>query len=116
MAIRLGDIAPDFIADTTQGPVSFHAWKANSWAVLFSHPKDFTPVCTTELGRAAQLKPEFEKRNCKINRGLGGSGDIPPEVGGRHQRRDGTCGEFPHDRRPRPHGGHAVRHDSPQRQ
>jgi alkyl hydroperoxide reductase subunit AhpC len=66
MAIRLGDIAPDFTADTTQGPVSFHAWKGDSWAVLFSHPKDFTPVCTTELGRAAQLKPEFEKRNCKI--------------------------------------------------
>ena len=66
MAIRLGDTAPDFTADTTQGPVSFHAWKGNSWAVLFSHPKDFTPVCTTELGRAAQLKPEFEKRNCKI--------------------------------------------------
>jgi thioredoxin-dependent peroxiredoxin len=66
MAIRLGDTAPDFTADTTQGPVSFHAWKGNSWAVLFSHPKDFTPVCTTELGRAAQLKQEFEKRNCKI--------------------------------------------------
>ena len=66
MAIRLGDIAPDFTADTTQGPVSFHAWKGNAWAVLFSHPKDFTPVCTTELGRAAQLKSEFEKRNCKI--------------------------------------------------
>ena len=68
MCIRdsLGDVAPDFTADTTQGPVSFHAWKGNSWAVLFSHPKDFTPVCTTELGRAAQLKSEFEKRNCKI--------------------------------------------------
>lgn len=66
MAIRLGDPAPDFTADTTQGPVSFHEWKGNSWAVLFSHPKDFTPVCTTELGRAAALKPEFEKRNCKI--------------------------------------------------
>jgi len=66
MAIRLGDLAPDFTADTTQGPVSFHAWKGNSWAVLFSHPKDFTPVRTTELGRAAQLKAEFEKRNCKI--------------------------------------------------
>jgi alkyl hydroperoxide reductase subunit AhpC len=66
MAVRLGDIAPDFTADTTEGPITFHAWKANAWAVLFSHPKDFTPVCTTELGRAAQLKPEFEKRNCKI--------------------------------------------------
>ena len=66
MSLRLGDIAPDFTADTTQGPVSFHAWKGNAWAVLFSHPKDFTPVCTTELGRAASLKGEFEKRNCKI--------------------------------------------------
>ncbi len=66
MAIRLGDTAPDFTADTTQGPISFHAWKGSDWAVLFSHPKDFTPVCTTELGRAAQLKGEFEQRNCKI--------------------------------------------------
>jgi alkyl hydroperoxide reductase subunit AhpC len=66
MSIRLGDVAPDFTADTTQGPVSFHAWKGNSWAVFFSHPKDFTPVCTTELGRAAALKGEFEKRNCKM--------------------------------------------------
>ena len=66
MSIRLGDIAPDFTADTTQGPVSFHEWKGNSWAVFFSHPKDFTPVCTTELGRAAALKGEFEKRNCKM--------------------------------------------------
>ena len=66
MAVRLGDEAPDFTADTTLGPLSFHAWKGNSWAVLFSHPKDFTPVCTTELGRAAQLKGEFDKRNCKM--------------------------------------------------
>ena len=66
MAIRLGDEAPDFTADTTEGPVSFHEWKKGKWAVLFSHPKDFTPVCTTELGRAAALRSEFEKRNCKI--------------------------------------------------
>ena len=66
MAIRLGDEAPDFTAETTQGPISFHQWKGNSWAVLFSHPKDFTPVCTTELGAVAALKPEFEKRSTKV--------------------------------------------------
>jgi alkyl hydroperoxide reductase subunit AhpC len=66
MAIRLGDEAPDFTAETTQGSVNFHEWLGNSWGVLFSHPKDFTPVCTTELGMAAKLKPEFEKRNVKV--------------------------------------------------
>ena len=66
MAIRLGDDAPDFTADTTEGSIDFLDWKKGSWAVLFSHPKDFTPVCTTELGYMAGLQPEFEKRNCKI--------------------------------------------------
>jgi alkyl hydroperoxide reductase subunit AhpC len=66
MSIRLGDDAPNFTAETTEGTVDFYDWKGDSWAVLFSHPKDFTPVCTTELGRVAALKPEFDQRNVKV--------------------------------------------------
>ncbi len=66
MAIRLGDDAPNFTAETTEGTVNFHDWKGDGWAILFSHPKDFTPVCTTELGYLAGLKGEFEKRNTKV--------------------------------------------------
>jgi alkyl hydroperoxide reductase subunit AhpC len=66
MAVRLGDTAPDFTADTTEGEIKFHDWLGDSWAVLFSHPKDFTPVCTTELGYMASIKPEFDRRGVKI--------------------------------------------------
>jgi alkyl hydroperoxide reductase subunit AhpC len=66
MSLRINDIAPDFVAETTQGTIKFHDWIGDGWAVLFSHPKDFTPVCTTELGYMAGLQSEFDKRNCKI--------------------------------------------------
>jgi alkyl hydroperoxide reductase subunit AhpC len=66
MTLRINSEAPNFTAETTEGKIDFHQWIGNGWAILFSHPKDFTPVCTTELGYMARLKPEFDKRNCKI--------------------------------------------------
>src|SRR3982074_646527 len=66
MSLRLGEIAPDFTQESTEGPIHLHEWAGNSWVVLFSHPKDFTPVCTTELGAVAKLKPEFDRRGVKV--------------------------------------------------
>ena len=66
MSLRINSEAPDFTAETTQGKINFHQWIGNGWAILFAHPKDFTPVCTTELGYMARLKSEFDRRNCKI--------------------------------------------------
>src|SRR4026208_1797658 len=66
MSLRINDVAPNFTAETTEGPINFHEWIGDGWAVLFSHPKDFTPVCTTELGYMARIKPEFDKRTAKI--------------------------------------------------
>ena len=108
--LPIGADAPDFEAETTEGRIRFHEWLGNSWGVLFSHPKDFTPVCTTELGYMARIKPEFDKRNVKI---IGLSVDPVDKHAGWSKDIDetqGTRAELPDDRRLGSEGRQAVRH------
>ena len=110
MPLQLNDIAPDFTQDSTEGPLHFYDWAGDNWVLFFSHPKDFTPVCTTELGAVAKLKPEFDKRGVKV---LGLSVD-PVENHAKWAadiaETQGMAPELSHDRRHRPEGLQALRH------
>ena len=110
MSLRINDEAPNFTAETTQGKLNFHDWIGNGWAVLFSHPKDFTPVCTTELGYMAGLTPEFEKRNSKDHRPQRRSGRRPHPLVKGHRGDPGPPRHLPADRRSRAQGREALRH------
>ena len=102
MSLRIGDEAPNFKAETTQGKIDFHEWIGDGWAILFSHPKDFTPVCTTELGYMAKLQPEFEKRNMQGDRPQHRPGGRPQAVGQGHRGDAGHGAQLPDHRRRRP--------------
>ena len=116
MALRLGDEAPNFTAETSEGTIDFHEWLGDSWGVLFSHPKDFTPVCTTELGYVASIKGEFDKRNVKV---IGLSVDtLENHEGWANDIKEtqGHAPELPDHRRLGPQGRRPLRHDPPERQ
>jgi alkyl hydroperoxide reductase subunit AhpC len=97
MSLTIGDTAPDFVAATTDGPIGFHDWIGDSWAVLFSHPKDFTPICTTELGYMASIREEFDRRGMKIM-AVGRPGRQARRLGRRHRGDPGNRPELPDDR------------------